>query len=301
LFSSSRRSDLSGTVKGSLVIFTISVVFSPPFLHGAATPPLLGDQKSDVPQGFEIYLKVPEADVIKAVQRVTEDDTIQGSSVYAHDTEVTDAVAENSSKYFGDWKGEGHAFYKVARNALSPRNFKNSADVGTITVRYIVQGVGEDKTRLQIDAVFVEDGGHKVHASDTTVETSEFVEIQARLTEIQKEQRQTAELQERRQKMIEARATSKERDEEMARLNDSETSVKSLEVKVDELHHKVEVRVKSDSADLKAAPFDKATKLAVLPAHTELLVEIITDYWYGVETVEGRRGWIKQDQIEPLP
>src|ERR1700678_444811 len=163
LLSRNRRSDRLGTLKRSLISFTICVVCSTQSLHAATTSSLLNDKKSDLPQGFEIYLKIPEADVIKAVQRVTEDDTIQGTSIYEHDTEVTDAVAETSSKYFGDWKGEGRAFYKVARNALSPRNFKNSADVGTITVRYIVQGVAENKTRLQIDAVFVEDGNQKVH------------------------------------------------------------------------------------------------------------------------------------------
>jgi hypothetical protein len=259
------------------------------------------DKKSDIPEGFEIYLKAPEATVIKAVQLVIEDDTIQGTWIYDTDKTLTDAVAETSSAYYGEYKGEGHVFYKARHNALAPRHFKDSADIGIITVRYVVQGVGPNKTRLQIDAAFVEDGNHKLHTSDTTVETSEFAEVQSHIVQIQKEEQQTAELTQRRQMLVESHTAAKERNEELARLNESETSVTSLQQKVDELHHKIEVRVKSDAVDLKAAPFNHAAKLSSLPGHSELLVEIITDYWFGVETVEGHRGWVRQDQVEPLP
>jgi hypothetical protein len=259
------------------------------------------DKKSDVPEGFEIYLKAPEEVVVKAVEFVIEDDTIQGTWIYERDKTLTGAVAETSSAYYGEYKGEGRVFYKVRHDALAPRNFKDSADIGIITVRYVVQGVAPNKTRLQIDAVFVEDGNKRVHASNTTVETSEFADIQAHIMQIQKEEQQTAELTQRRQTMVESRASARERKEELARLSESENSVKSLEQKVAELHRKIEVRVKSEPVDLKAAPFNRAAKLFALPGHSELLVEIITDYWYGVETVEGHRGWVRQDQVEPLP
>jgi hypothetical protein len=259
------------------------------------------DKKSDIPEGFEIYLKAPEATVIKAVQLVIENDTIQGTWIYDTDKTLTDAVPETSSAYYGEYKGEGHVFYKARHDALAPRHFKDSADIGVITVRYVVQGVAPNKTRLQIDAAFVEDGNHKLHASDTTVETSEFAEVQSHIVQIQKEEQQTAELTQRRQMLVESHTAAKERNEELARLNESETSVTSLQQKVDELHHKIEVRVKSDAVDLRAAPFNHAAKLSSLPGHSELLVEIITDYWFGVETIEGHRGWVRQDQVEPLP
>jgi hypothetical protein len=283
-----------------LSVLTILVVF---MLQdaGFAFSPQAHDKKSEIPEGFEIYLKAPEATVIKAVQLVIENDTIQGTWVYDTEKTLMDAVPETSSSYYGEYKGEGRVFYKVRHDALAPRHFKGSADIGIITVRYVVQGVAPNKTRLQIDAAFVEDGNKKVHASDTTVETSEFAEVQSHIMQIQKEEQQTAELTQRREIMAQSRAASKERDEEIARLNDSESSVVSLQQKVDELHHKIEVRVKSDPVELKAAPFNRAAKLASLPGHSDLLVEIITDYWYGVETVEGRRGWVRQDQVEPLP
>jgi hypothetical protein len=27
----------------------------------------------------------------------------------------------------------------------------------------------------------------------------------------------------------------------------------------------------------------------------------VTPYWYGVETTDGQHGWIKRQQLEPLP
>jgi hypothetical protein len=299
-FSGQRSARRRTIVMPSKLLITTAIVLALQFPAPARSGPA-GDKKSDLPQGFEIFLKVPEADVMKAVKAVTENDTIQGTLVYEHEKELTDAVPETSSAYYGEWKGEGHAFYKVRRDALAPRNFKDSTDIGVITVRYIVQGIDPNKTRLQIDAVFVEDGNHKVHASDTTVETSEFVEVQAHIADIQKEEQKNAELTQKRQMMVQARNASKERDDEIARLNVSENSVASLQQKIDELHRKLEVRVKADPIELKAAPFDRAAKLNSLPSRAELLVEIITDYWYGVETVQGQRGWVRQDQVEALP
>ncbi len=281
-------------------MFTLSLAFCSARSSYAQIFPA-HQKNSDVPEGFEIYLKAPEATVIKAVQDVIEDDTIQGTWIYDTDKVITGAVPEKSSAYYGEYKGGGHVYYKVLHDALAPRHFKEAADVGTLTVRYVVEGVAPNKTRVQIDAAFVEDGNHKVHASDTTVETSEFAEVQSHILEIQKQEQQTAELTQRRKMLVDSREATKERNEELTRLSESETSLTSLQQKVDELHRKIEVRVKSDAIDLKSAPFNRAAKLSSLPGHAELLVEIITDYWYGVETVDGHRGWVRQDQVEPLP
>ena len=217
-------------------------------------------------------------DVAKAVQEIAEDQIIHGTWVYSREKTLTEAEAETSSAYYGAWQGPGRVFYKVRRDALSPRHFKDSSDIGTITVRYIVQGVSPNRTHLQIDAVFVEDASRKVHVSD-----------------------KTADALKQRQQNVEARAASKQRDEEIARLNSAESSLRDLQSRVHELRHDVEVRVKNQNTELKAAPFQRATKLQSLPANTEVVVEIITPYWYGVETVQGQRGWLRQDQVEPLP
>jgi hypothetical protein len=245
-------------------------------------------------------LKASEADVTKAVEYVMQDQIIHGTQVYAREDELTDAEAATSSPYYGTWTGEGHVFYKIRRDALAPRHFKNSTDVGVITVRYIVLGVAPNRTHLQIDAVFIEDGSKRVHESDTTVETSEFAEIQGQIVRLQREEREAALASERQQHLRDAQANAKERTAEAARLQDAETSVKGLQLRAHELEHDAEVRVK-DKADLKSAPFQRAATVGSVPANSDVLVEVITPYWYGVETADGHRGWLRHDQVEPVP
>jgi hypothetical protein len=258
------------------------------------------DQKSDVPEGFAIDLKASEADVLKAVELVTQDTVLHGTQVYSREDELTEAEAATGSAYYGPWTGPGHAFYKVRKKAISPQHFKNSTDIGTITVRYIVLGVAPNRTHLQLDAVFVEDGSKRVHTSDTSVETSEFAEIQSHIVRIQREERQTADALQRRQLQLAAQSNVKERDAEAAGLKDAESSVQSLELRLHELQHQAELRVKAH-ANLKSAPFQHAATLQSVPANSDVLIEIVTPYWYGVETVDGHRGWLRHDQVEPIP
>jgi hypothetical protein len=287
-----------------MAIYCLLATLALAVICNAATEPsssnVQRDQKADLPEGFAIDLKASEADVLKAVELVTQDTVLHGTQVYSREDELTDAEAATGSPYYGPWTGPGHAFYKVRTKSLSPSHFKNSTDIGTITVRYIVLGVAPNRTHLQIDAVFVEDGSKRVHTSDTTVETSEFAEIQSHIVRIQREERQTADLQQRRQLQVAAQSNAKERDAEAARLKDAESSVQSLQVRLNELQHKAELRVKAQ-ANLKSAPFQHAATLQSVPANSDVLIEIITPYWYGVETVDGRRGWLRHDQVEPIP
>ena len=276
--------------------FLILAFLAPAIAHAAPQR-----DKSPFPEGFAIDVKGSEDDVVKAVQSVTEDQVIHGTWVYARETTLTDAAAEASSSFYGPWPGPGHVFYKVRRGALSPKHFKDSTDIGTITVRYVVQAVSPNRTHIQIDAAFVEDATHKVHASDSTVETSEFAEVNTRLLEIQREEQKTLETLKQREVEVAARAASKQRDEEIARLNSAESSLRDLQSRAHQLRHDIEVRVKNPNTELKAAPFQRAAKLQSLVANTEVVVEIITPYWYGIETAEGQRGWLRQDQVEPLP
>jgi hypothetical protein len=285
----------------SLAFLALIVVFTPAVTPGQAKLPLpKSDHSSDVPEGFAIDLKASEADVLKAVELVSQDTVLHGTQVYAREDELTEAEAVDSSSYYGPWTGPGRAFYKVRKQAISPQHFKNSTDVGTITVRYIVLGVAPNRTHLQIDAVFIEDGAKKVHASDTTVETSEFAEIQGNIVRIQREARQTADALQRRQLQVAAQANVKERDAEAARLKDAESSVQNLESRLHELQRSAELRVKT-TVNLKSAPFQHASTLQSLPAKSDVLIEIITPYWYGVETVDGHRGWLRHDEVEPIP
>ena len=67
------------------------------------------------------------------------------------------------------------------------------------------------------------------------------------------------------------------------------------------LRHQVELRVKDPGAQLRSAPFHSAATLESLPDATEVLIVVLTPYWYGVETEDGHHGWIHHSQLEPLP
>jgi hypothetical protein len=282
-------------------------------LHRRNLPPLLlplllvaavlpcSRAANNEPQPFTIDLTAPEADVLKAVHAVVEDDVIHGTYVYEREQNLMECVSEDHSSFFGEYKGNGHAFYKVRHDALAPRNFKDSADIGVITVRYVVEPVSAVRTHLAITAVFVEDGSKHVHLSDTTVETSEFAEIQAQLVSIQRERQQTAEILKKRELSAQAVSITKERNAEAVLVRSADSSLSAIEQRADQLQHEVEVRVVNPSTELKSAPFHSATSVGTIPAGSDVLVEIITEYWYGVETADGHRGWLRRDEVAQLP
>jgi hypothetical protein len=262
----------------------------------------MSDNKNTGAESLVIELPATETDTIKTVQEVASDGIVHGTRVYEKEPILQGATYETSSEYYGKWKGPGHAYYKIFADALSPRHFKNSSDTGTISIRYVVQAISPNDTRLQIDAVFVEDGGHKVHPSDGTVEQEEFKQIQSLLRGIQLEEQKTAAAAKQRADYDAARASrGRTRAEEIERLDNLETSVRNLQQKVADLQHDLEVRVKDPGTELKASPFQRAAKLETLAASSDLIVLIVTPHWYGVETSEGHRGWVHQADVEPRP
>lgn len=260
------------------------------------------DKTPSSSESFVMELPNSEADVLTAVQAVVDDHIIHGTYVYEREKILNEAVEEKASSYFRGWQGEGHVYYKVRRDALAPRNFKNSSDIGVITVRYVVHATSGAKTHLEILAVFVENGTNRVHPSNSTVETSEFAEIQKRLTAIQKDRQMAAENQEKKvREAEETAALAKQNAEESARSQAADSTLEALERRANELQHALEVRITKPNTELKAAPFRGAATLTKLPANSDVLVEILATYWYGIETTDGHRGWVRRDEVVPLP
>jgi hypothetical protein len=258
------------------------------------------DKKSD--STLVIDLPAPEGEVLQAVRTISQDGIIHGTQVYDKEPILDGAAPATSDKYFGKWQGNGHAFYKVRPDTIAPRHFKASADLGTISVRYVVEGLSAMNTRLQIDAVFVQDIGGRIHPSDGTVETSEFKEIQDRIRAIEYQKKKDAEGLKAREAYDAARVSpDRQRDDEISKLDAAETSLKNMQGRLHDLQHELEVRVKEPGAELKSAPFHSATALRSLPANSELLILIVTPYWYGIETDDGQHGWISRSVVEPLP
>ena len=286
--------------------------------------------------GLIVNIPLPVDEVTQAVGDVAGNGIIRGTKEYNKDEYVTRAVAAKSTPVFAAWTDPGKVFYKVRTAAINPWNFKDSADVGTLAVRYVVQPQGEKNTVLRIDALFVEDFRHSVHQSNGSVESSEYKDIQDHLGQMELLKKETAEAERAKQEHVakknfglsndsqgndndtellstpSAKALESSRDfskESSSRLEGSSAIGASAppdpnetpEQHLARLRHQVERLVKKPGAPLKSAPFHTASTMKSLDPGTEVLIVVLSPYWFGVETHDGQHGWIRRDQLEPLP
>jgi hypothetical protein len=303
----------------------------------AAAAPLAGRNKDKVSYGEGLIVNVPMPELVveQVVEEVVQNGVIRGTKEYNKDEFVGGAKAASSSQVFPAWTEGGRVFYKVREQALDPRNFKDSSDVGTLVVRYVVQPQGEKNTVLRIDALFEETFRHVVHQSDGSVESAEYKDIHEHLENIEVMQKQNAESEAERKEMIakkqrlamQGNAATSAANVSPANpwpgqpaAQDGESSANStrqvvgpasseaagageaagqtLEERVKGLRKQVQRVVKSPGAPLKSAPFHSASTLQLMSTGTEVLILISTPYWYGVETHEGQHGWMMRDQLE---
>ncbi len=256
----------------------------------------------DPSPGFAAELSGSSTEVVQALNEVLEDQIIHGTHVFDKEPTLTGATVAASTSLFEPWAGPGRVFYKIRKDVVAPRHFRESEDMGTIAVRYVVTSAGEVHTRIRIDAVFVETAHRRLHASDGTVESSEFKAIQEHLQAIQFAAQEAADAKRRRDSADLVRQTAiRQRQDETTRLAAAQSSVQDLEQRISAMRHEVERRVKAPGADLKSAPFRAAAKVKTMAAYTEVVIVIVTPRWYGVETPDGQRGWMPVDQLEALP
>lgn len=283
--------------------------------------------------GLIINVPFPENQVIQVVQDVVQNGIIRGTKEYTKDEYVTGAEAQSSVRVFPAWTGTGKVFYKVRAHALDPRNFKDSGDVGTLAVRYVVEAQGDKNSVLHIDAIFVEDFRRTLHLSNGSVETAEYKNIRDHLDAISVMQTQAAEIAQERKEQAEQKSAEVAKDvpKEVATASDptadtsplqppvapsadssgaplsnstssdSAAGVQTLEDHVKDLRRQLQRTVKAPGAPLKSAPFHTASTLQSLPSGTEVLIVITTPYWLGVETHEGQHGWMLRDDLELVP
>jgi hypothetical protein len=295
------------------------------FLWLAATASLspLNAREKDAVQygaGLVVNVPMPEAEVTQAVEEVSQNGIIRGTKEYNKDEYISGATSAASSRLFPAWTDGGKIFYKVRTHALDPRNFKNGGDVGTLAVRYVVQAQGDKNTVLKIDAVFVEDFRHTAHASNGSVESSEYKDIHDHLEALELMKQETVEDEKERQNQLarkqqlsaqidkpvvtdheSATTRAEDRVEGAVPSDAGVSSTQPLEQHVKDLRRQVERLVKAPGAPLKSAPFHTASTLQSLASGTEVMIVISTPYWYGVETHDGQHGWIPRDQLEQLP
>ena len=270
--------------------------------------------------GLIVNISSPEPDVAKVVEEVAQNTIIRGTKEYNKDEYVSGAVEAKSTPVFPAWTEGGKVFYKVRKQALNPLNFKNSNDIGTLAVRYVVQPQGDKNTVLRIDAVFVEDFRRVAHPSNGSVESSENKDIQERIEAGKLLQKETAAALEAKQELaakqklgmgsdttlLSTPPPATERDtapneSSPSRLDQPPLqSDMPLEQRVADLRRQVERLVKQPGAPLKSAPYRTASTLKSLDPGVEVMILISTKYWYGVETHEGQHGWLRRDQVEDI-
>ena len=285
---------------------------------------VLAKEKDAVQYGMGLIINIPfpENEVEQVVQDVVQNGIIRGTKEYNKDEYISGATAAASTRAFPEWKEGGKVFYKLRLKALDPRNFKDSSDVGTLAIRYVLQAQGEKNTVLRIDAVFVEDFRHVSHPSNGSVESAEYKDIHDHLDAMDLMKTQAEEAQRAKQEravatqkniLVDEAASPSQPVAAPASLPASATSaaalpdagsaapVETLEQHVQNLRRQVQRLVKSPGAALKSAPFHTATTLQSLPGGTEVLIVISTPYWFGVETHEGQHGWMLRDDLELVP
>jgi len=288
------------------------------------TQALAAREKDATQYGAGLIVNVPysEAEILQVIQDVVQSGLIRGTREYNKDEYMSGAEAATSTRAFPEWQEGGKVFYKIRQKAVDPWNFKDTSDVGTVAVRYVVQPQDDKHTILRIDAKFVEDYRHVSHPSNGSVESSEYKDIHDRLEQIELMKAQAAEAN-----RVKQQAPSKPQiplkdepktpaevswpnalvaDTTPAKTAELEAvanipSSASLEERVHELRKQVERIVKAPGAPLKMAPFHTASTLKSLSAGSEVLIVISTPYWFGVETHDGQHGWISRDQLEMLP
>jgi len=300
-----------------------------------AVLPLAGREKDKSPygEGLIVNIPLPVSEVEQVVEDVVQNGVIRGTKEYNKDEFVSGAKAATSSRVFPAWTEGGKVFYKVREQALDPRNFKDSSDVGTLVVRYVVLPQGEKNTVLRIDALFEETFRRIVHQSNGSVESSEYKDIREHIEAIELMKKQNVEAEKERQEQLlkkqnlamqsnmasgttlqsvpgpETRADSRLQTDASSQIAPGQTSPgqtspgqtlpgQTLEEHVKDLRKQVVRLVKAPGAPLKSAPFHTASTLQSLTTRTEVLILISTPYWYGVETHEGQHGWILRGQLE---
>lgn len=241
-------------------------------------------------------------EVREAVINVQKDHIMHGTKIFDREPVLTGGEAVDSSPLFEPWQGPGEVYFKIRKDSVAPRHFLATGDIGTIAIRYVVIPVAPDRTRVKVDAVYVETAHKTVHPSDGTVEKEEMKEIKDSLESMQQAALDAADARRRAQSAELVRQSYlRQREDESTRLTSLQQNEKELEAEVTSLRHEVERRVKAPGAELKAAPFRSAASLKTLSAFAEVVVLIVTPHWLGIETPEGQRGWLPIEQLEPLP
>jgi hypothetical protein len=266
----------------------------------AASAQIYHDPHKKQTIGFSVDLTSPAEKVAQIVKGVANDGLIRGTAMYAKESDLDDADSVKTSTAFPDPPGAGQVFYKVKSKVISPQHFPAANDIGTVSVRYVVESVGADRTHLAIDAVFITDAGHRLYASDGNVETAEYGEIMIQLKALD-----APKVRHRAAPVVaaaepETTGLQNSLADEQSRLAEAKATEQKLQERVKQLQFNTQGRIRGQAVPLKASPYDHSTTVLNLDKGLTVTVLTTTKYWYRVRTSKGDEGWIYYAFLEPL-
>lgn len=247
---------------------------------------------------LSVDMDAPYDRLVKIVQQVSEDGIIRGTWQYKGTTELVGAKASKTAVGFEPWKGQGTVLYKVQPDTLAPQHFYETGDQGTVAVRYVVEPVGANLTHLRIAAVFAANSGHGAHPSDGAVENAEFAEISQKLQDLQDQERKEKEEASAKQQEIKSDELRAQLERDRAQLNAAISRQQQLEREVKDVQRGQPARIRTGSADLKAAPYNRSRTIRLLSRDEAVTVVEQTQHWYRVRTANGEQGWLYRLMVE---
>jgi hypothetical protein len=289
-----------GLVSRLVNLRAISLLLAFSFAALSASAQVYHDPHKKTTIGFSVDLNTPPETVLQIVKGVAADSIIRGTSMYAKETDLPDAEFAKSSSVLAAESGPGQVFYKVRSKVLAPEHFPASSDVGTVTVRYVVETVSQERTHLAIDAVFVTDAGHRLYASDGSVETAEYAEIITQIKALEAPKVRHHSTQAIANPGQETLGLQSTLTDEQSRLAESKAAEKKLQDRVRQLEFNTQGRIRGQAVPLKASPYDHSTTVLSLEKGLTVTVLTTTKYWYRVRTAKGDEGWIYYVFLEPL-
>jgi hypothetical protein len=278
----------------------ISLLLVLSFASFSASAQIYHDPHRKTTIGFSVDLNTPPDTVLQIVKGVASDSIIRGTAMYSKAIDIEDADFAKSSTVLPAPPGSGQVFYKVKSKVLSPEHFPASSDIGTVTVRYVVETVNPQRTHLAIDAVFVTDAGHYLYASDGSVETAEYAEIITQIKALEAPKVRHHNPQTVANPGQETLGLQSTLNDEQSRLAESRAAEKKLQERVRQLEFNTQGRIRGQAVPLKASPYDHSTTVLSLEKGLTVTVLTTTKYWYRVRTAKGDEGWIYYAFLEPL-
>ena len=247
---------------------------------------------------LSVDMDAPYDRLVKIVQEVSEDGVIRGTWQYKGTKELDGAKASKTAVGFEPWKGQGVVVYKAQPDTLAPEHFYETSDQGVVEVRYVVEPAGANLCHLHIAAVFATNGGHRVHPSDGAVEDAEFSEISQKLQDLLDQERKENEDAIAKQQEVKSDELRAKLQRDRAQLSATIVREQQLEREVRDLEKGEPARIRTESADLKAAPYNQSKTIRLLSRDEAVTVMEQTQHWYRVQTGSGEQGWVYRLMVE---